>query len=367
MKRPRIKSVFAPRKRPDGQLLIGDLELTDDEHGSWCALAHLLDGTRTTAAIVAELAARFPDYDPSTFEDAIAALIDTGLVEEADVTTSAILSAAELERYGRSLEYFAALDRRPRATRFYTQERLRSAHVTIVGLGGSGSAVAPGLAASGIGGLHCVDCDVVEVGNLNRQLLYVESDVGLRKVERAVARLTQINAAVEVTGEECLVTGPEDLERVTAGSDVVVLCADRPADLIQRWMGSVAVKTGVPWFYAFLGGPMARVAGFVPGRSPCYDCFEAHRQGQVGASAPLRPDFDPPQGIIAPAVGVAGNLCAHDVLCFLGGLPTSSVGKEYLFALDAWERSVAVEIPFRADCRSCAPSERSNPLRAVLA
>ncbi|NBS96423.1 MAG: tRNA threonylcarbamoyladenosine dehydratase, partial [Betaproteobacteria bacterium] len=49
-------------------------------------------------------------------------------------------------------------------------QRLRSAHVVVVGLGGVGSWAAEALARSGIGRLTLVDLDHVAQSNLNRQL-----------------------------------------------------------------------------------------------------------------------------------------------------------------------------------------------------
>ena len=74
----------------------------------------------------------------------------------------------------------------PRASSWDAQARLARSRVTVVGLGGSGAGAAAALAASGVGRLHCVDPDAVELSNLNRQVLYSEDDIGRPKVDAAV-------------------------------------------------------------------------------------------------------------------------------------------------------------------------------------
>lgn len=68
------------------------------------------------------------------------------------------------------------LDLTPRASTWEPQERLRRALVTVIGVGGTGGVAALALAASGVGRLHCVDPDVVELSNLSRQVIYTEDD-----------------------------------------------------------------------------------------------------------------------------------------------------------------------------------------------
>ncbi len=52
------------------------------------------------------------------------------------------------------------------------QEKLKAARILVAGAGGIGSAVLNCLAAAGIGRIRIVDCDTVEMSNLNRQILH---------------------------------------------------------------------------------------------------------------------------------------------------------------------------------------------------
>tara|TARA_R110002126_G_scaffold291790_1_gene458423 strand:+ start:4533 stop:5624 length:1092 start_codon:yes stop_codon:yes gene_type:complete len=57
------------------------------------------------------------------------------------------------------------------------QQKLQNASVLVIGCGGLGSPVAVCLAASGIGKIHLVDFDTVDISNLHRQVFYSLDDV----------------------------------------------------------------------------------------------------------------------------------------------------------------------------------------------
>jgi tRNA A37 threonylcarbamoyladenosine dehydratase len=72
-------------------------------------------------------------------------------------------------------------------------ERLRLAHVCVVGLGGVGSWAVESLARSGIGELTLVDLDDVCISNVNRQLHALQGELGKPKVEAMARRVEAIN------------------------------------------------------------------------------------------------------------------------------------------------------------------------------
>ena len=80
------------------------------------------------------------------------------------------------------------------------QRRLRAARVLVVGCGAIGSVAAEQLARAGVGFMRIADRDVVERTNLQRQVLFDESDAreGLPKAVAAARRLARINSGVVV-------------------------------------------------------------------------------------------------------------------------------------------------------------------------
>ncbi|WKD85636.1 putative adenylyltransferase/sulfurtransferase MoeZ [Polaribacter huanghezhanensis] len=61
------------------------------------------------------------------------------------------------------------------------QQKLQNTSVLVVGCGGLGSPIAVLLATSGIGKLHLVDFDTIDVTNLHRQVFFSLDDVGKSK------------------------------------------------------------------------------------------------------------------------------------------------------------------------------------------
>jgi tRNA A37 threonylcarbamoyladenosine dehydratase len=78
-------------------------------------------------------------------------------------------------------------------------ERIRAAHVVVVGVGGVGSWTVEALARSGVGRLTLIDLDNVAESNINRQIHALDNTVGMAKVEAMRQRIAQINPSCVVT------------------------------------------------------------------------------------------------------------------------------------------------------------------------
>jgi len=77
-------------------------------------------------------------------------------------------------------------------------KRLSEARVAVFGIGGVGGYVVEALARSGIGELDLIDNDTVSVSNINRQIIALESTVGMYKTDAAKARIADINPDCKV-------------------------------------------------------------------------------------------------------------------------------------------------------------------------
>lgn len=105
------------------------------------------------------------------------------------------------------------------------QQILQQAKVTVVGCGGLGSVAAIYLAGSGIGNIHLVDFDVVDVSNLHRQVFYKIEDIGKPKTEVLAKYIQSISPFVKVTFSTVAVSKNNAVDVIEA-SEIVLDCTD---------------------------------------------------------------------------------------------------------------------------------------------
>ncbi len=305
--------------------------------------------------------------------DALSGAIHDDLPAEDDAELARILDWLEAESYVRRARALASADTEPwsRQVQWFAQEtgdgparqrQLASASILVIGVGGLGSVVADLLARAGVGQLTLVDDDVVEHANLARQSLYVVDDVGHPKVDIARERLRAAMPTVRIDAIMASVDGSGDAAALMQSHlpDLVVCAADRPPVAIKTWIESAAVEAGVPVMH---GGhrPPYVYAGpfFVPGMSPCYECFSSARFApgaeRLEREIAAHRNAQCPQ---LPAVGwgdsAAASLMTAQVVNWLtGAAPPALLGRELELDL----RSLATEFidaPNVGRCDRCA-------------
>lgn len=77
-------------------------------------------------------------------------------------------------------------------------QRIRAAHVVVVGLGGVGSWAAEAAARSGIARLTLIDLDHIAESNINRQVHALDTTLGQAKVQAMQERIARINSSCQV-------------------------------------------------------------------------------------------------------------------------------------------------------------------------
>ena len=105
-------------------------------------------------------------------------------------------------------------------------ERLASAHVCVIGIGGVGSWVAESLARSAVGEITLIDLDVVSESNINRQLVATADQIGRDKTLVMQERIAQINPSCKVNIVDEFIERDNIASLITARFDYVVDCID---------------------------------------------------------------------------------------------------------------------------------------------
>ncbi|WUH98089.1 ThiF family adenylyltransferase [Spirillospora sp. NBC_00431] len=359
MRLPLVKRVHEPMTLPGDRILIGLMqqgvtaEIQDGEDGAIARLITLMDGSRTVGQICAAFAETHGDIDEESVLAVIDGLTEGGFVEDAGAPVPGNLTPREVERYEPARNFFAWIDTAKRDSPYEIQSRIKDARVALLGIGGTGSAVAAGLVSSGIGALRVADFDVVEEPNLTRQLLYTEADIGRPKVDAAVERLTLMNGLVEVTGSTLKAGAAGDVADLMDGCDVFVLCADEPNPEIMSWTNDAALRTRTPWFFSFYTGPMAVVGSLVPGETGCWACLRRQEDQREHNAHGVSLTAERPNAVIAASANISGHLCALEILYRLGGIPAQARGRVFHWNYALWDHFYFIDVPHDDDCPAC--------------
>ncbi|WP_239103794.1 ThiF family adenylyltransferase [Microbispora corallina] len=344
-------------------------EITDPDGYAWAALG-AMDGTRTPGEIAGRLRRLFPRLTDEDAQGVVDLLLTSGYIEDAGVREPEELSPDEQDRYSRNAAFFRRTDLTPRPSSWEAQIRLKRSRVVVLGLGGTGSHTAWALAACGVGEIHCVDRDVVELSNLTRQALYREADIGRPKVEVAVARLAEVNSSVRITGESRAVESEGDMADLVSGFDAFAMCADEPGGTggIRVWANRACLAAKVPWALGGYSGPLVSVAAFDPD-GPCYECLTANVDASLAPGIPV--DLGGP-GVIAPSAGVSGHLTAQAVISFLTGIPERPGSYVTGVNLIAPDQHVYTRHPAVPGCPACGalssePAAGPSPAESTAA
>lgn len=231
--------------------------------------------------------------------------------------------SSDLARYARQMR-FAALGEAG-------QQRIVTARALVCGCGALGSVVANTLVRAGVGHVRIVDRDFLELSNLQRQVLFDESDVaaGLPKAIAAANKLRAINSQVVI---EPIVTDVDytNIRELMDGVDVVLDGTDNFET--RMLLNDAAHQLQVPWVYGGCLGAEGQTMTIVPGETACLRC--------------LMPDTPPPgtmptcdtAGILAPIINIIASLQANEALKLVSG-NRAAISRQ-LTIVDIWDNRI---------------------------
>lgn len=202
------------------------------------------------------------------------------------------------------------------------QQKLASAKVLVVGLGGLGLPALQYLNAMGVGTLGLMDQDVVELHNLQRQTLYTEKDLGRLKLEVTHEKLSAQNSGTQFISHDTFLTKDNALE-VIKSYDLVLDATD---NFPTRYLiNDACVILEKPFIYGALHSFEGHVSVFNYDNGPTYRCLYPNMP-----SSEEVPNCNE-NGVLGVIPGIIGTLQALEVVKVLTGIGEVLSGKLLLF------------------------------------
>src|SRR5262249_36029225 len=194
-----------------------------------------------------------------------------------------------------------------------------------------------------------IDRDYVEFSNLQRQVLFDETDAAesLPKALAAARKIAAFNSGIQVEPQVADLT-PENVHELLGKTDLILDATD---NFETRYLiNDFAVKHGRAWIYAAAVGSYAVTMNVLPGDTACLSCiFPAAPEGVVETCDTA--------GILNAAVNLIGSIQAAEALKFLVGATDKL--RRTLLSLDVWTNQhaeIAAGHP-RAGCATCGKGE----------
>lgn len=246
-----------------------------------------------------------------------------------------------------------SLDRYCRQMRFGPigeegQRRLLASRAVVCGCGALGTVAASGLVRAGVGSVRIIDRDVVEQSNLQRQILFDESDAasGTPKAEAAARKLRAANSEVDIEfAVEDL--NASNVDRLLGDVDVILDGTDNFETRLL--INDFALRESKPWVFGACVGSLGQSMTILPGQTACLRC--------------LLEDVPPPGtmptcetgGILSPASMIVASIeVAEAMKILLGDHEQIARG---LLTFDVWTgsfRRLALEgLKESSDCPAC--------------
>ena len=184
------------------------------------------------------------------------------------------------------------------------QVKIKKAKVLIIGIGGLGCPLLTYLASSGINNIGIVDHDKVELGNLNRQILFNTSDLGKYKVVQAKSKVIKIYKKIKIkTFKKKIST--KNINSIL--KDYNIIC-DGTDNFETRYLINDYCKSKKK---ILISGAISKFDGHLfkfdfKKKIPCFRCFMPE--------LPIRENNCETEGIFSPVAGILGSLQANEVL-----------------------------------------------------
>ncbi|MFX1279480.1 MAG: ThiF family adenylyltransferase [Promethearchaeota archaeon] len=185
------------------------------------------------------------------------------------------------------------------------QEKLSNLKILQIGCGGLGSPFSMYLTAAGINELTIIDNDVLDISNLQRQILYNESQIGQDKVNSAKEILSKLNSEVQINVFKDYIDENSIKKYLTEKNyDFIVDCSDnfKTKFLVNK----IAIENNLKCVIAGIKDFYGQIITINPKKTACYQCV---------FSEPIKSQKEEgPLPVIGVTPGILGTLEALEVI-----------------------------------------------------
>ncbi|MDC0937440.1 HesA/MoeB/ThiF family protein [Pelagibacteraceae bacterium] len=184
------------------------------------------------------------------------------------------------------------------------QKKIKNSKVLIIGIGGLGCPLLTYLASSGVGSIGIIDHDRVEIGNLNRQILFNSNDIGKFKVTQAKNKIKKIYNGIKIKTFKTEIT-KKNINKIL--KDYEIIC-DGTDNFDTRYLINDQCKKNKK---ILISAAISRFDGQLfkfdfKEKGSCFRCFMPEK--------PARENDCSSEGIFSPTAGILGSLQANEVL-----------------------------------------------------
>ena len=184
------------------------------------------------------------------------------------------------------------------------QKKIKRAKVLIIGMGGLGCPLLTYLASSGVNNIGIVDHDKIELGNLNRQILFNTSDLGKYKVNQAKVKIKKVYNQIKIKTLKIKIT-KKNIKTILKGYDII--CDGTDNFNTRLLINDYCKKNKKTLISAAINKFDGHLFKFnFKKKIPCFRCFMPQQ--------PIQEMNCDVEGIFPPVAGILGSLQANEVL-----------------------------------------------------
>jgi adenylyltransferase/sulfurtransferase len=171
-------------------------------------------------------------------------------------------------------------------------------------MGGLGCPLLTYLASSGVNNIGIVDHDKIELGNLNRQILFNATDLGKYKVNQAKVKIKKIYNQIKIKSLKIKIT-KKNIKKILKEYDII---CDGTDNFDTRFLINDFCKKNKK---ILISAAISKFDGHLfkfdfKKKIPCFRCFMPQQ--------PIQEMNCDVEGIFPPVAGILGSLQANEVL-----------------------------------------------------